>query len=370
MSNPGSKRSSNDSSDAPPNQRSRIDGAGDNASGADATETDTPNTITLTLNSGQAYRFDSWNVGTFMIRGGSSGGFHVDGSKVQIFDTNGKTLFSEGGYSHRVSFKDNPENGTTTVTLTRGRGSPPQQSSNVISSIFRSIISTFGGNTGNIVSGEGIVTIGSVNVAIGGGNIINVTSGGRTTEKQPPIKIQAFPNEHIDLRGSRDFVIDGNGAILKQTGCSKTTVNGNLQSVTLTGTGNITVHGQIEGGAQQTGTGNLIVRGQVAGNVQQTGTGNFSVHGKVSGYVRQTGVGNLNVHGKVLGYIAQTGCGNLKVDDSVQGNVSQVGVGTLHIGGDVHGDISQVGVGNLIIDGAWHGNDKTKTGFGRLVIKN
>ncbi len=340
MSTPGSngssKRSSNDNSDAPPNQRSRIGNAG--ASGADAsgatpTDTSSPQTTVLTLNAGQAYRFDCWSIGTFMIRGGCSGGFYVDGSKVQIVDSNGNTVFSEGGYGARVSFTDNPDNGTTTVTLIRARESPTQQNSNAFTSILRSVISTFGGNTGTVTSGGGD---GNVTVSSGGGSKFVFSIGNITvtsTENQPPIKIQAFPNEHIDLRGSRDFVINGNGAILQQTGSSNVTVNGDVQSVIQNGSGDLTISGKVIGDVQQMGSGDVTIKGNVGGNASQTGSGDLKIH------------------------------------YSVLGKASQVGSGDLYIYGDVYGDIFQLGSGDLTVRGTWHGKNKKKMGSGSITIK-
>lgn len=182
---------------------------------------------------------DNW----FRFGGGSNVGLKLNDAvfmtKVAVSDSHGTQIFcGEGGDHKLVSIRRNQKDGTTTVSLEKE-------------------------NNNKIVSNSGL--------------------------PEPPVEMQISRNKVVNVHGIQSATITaGDGGHVIHNGCGLVSIEGNVQSVNLHGTGSVRINGNVEEGLNLGGLGYMVVYGNVRGDIQVNGVSSLTVFGK------HLGAGNLS----------------------------------------------------------------------------
>lgn len=275
----------------------------------------------IVLASGQIYHLNCSSIGSFHIKGGSTGNLSILGNHVQIQDSFGNIIFAGGGENEMVQINDGHNQHSHIENLERESGTS--------------------------------VSLVPLVYPVKFGRFLKLLLEFWKHETFQPLQIKAVPNKAIvvSLEERRNVTIsgDGYGANLILKGITNVFVNCSVKGIESLGSTSVVVEGSILGGGiQLLGLGDSV---EIYGNV----------HGNI--ILSSSWIGVLRVRGRVWGNVVLNGVGGIFIDGEVNGNVKLSGMGLVVVRHESQGDgheISNTGFGYVRI------GDKSLWGLGPL----
>lgn len=275
------------------------------------------------LRYGQIYHLNCSSVGSFHIKGGSTGNLSISGKHVQILDSFGNIIFSGGGEYEIVQINDYDAH---------NQHSDIENQKNEPGTLVSLVPQLYPAKFERLLQ-----------------RLLQFWK----KETLQPLQIKAIPNKVIvvSLEEQRNVTIsgDGYGANLILKGITKVFVNCSVKGIESLGSTSVIVEGSVLGGG-----------------IRLLGIGdNVEIYGNVHGNIvlSSSWLGILHVRGRVWGNVILDGVGGIVVDGEVNGNVKLSGMGIVVVRHESQGDgyeISNTGLGYVRI------GDKSSWGLGPL----